>query len=135
MVCVWPPIMTQFPFDGVFSACFLVPLSLLIALYLVILGSLIWGISPYDWYVQPFFSYRVSSSKENVHITNGSLPFVVGTCCIPFTSSFSLSSVFHVPNFQLNLVFVSHITNVLNCSIIFFLPIVFPGFVDKENAW
>lgn len=63
-----------------------------------------------------FFSYRVSSGRDKVRIVDGSLSSLVGTGYIPLTS-LPLFFVFHVPNFQLNLVFVSHITKVLNCSV------------------
>lgn len=72
-----------------------------------------------------FSSYCVSYSRDKVHVANGSFPLVAGTGYIPLTSSLPLSFVFHSPNFKLNLVSVSHIIKVLNCSVSFPLIILF----------
>lgn len=66
----------------------------------------------------PFFFLKVFVLIDKVHIANGS--FVVGTNYIPIAYSLSPSFVFHVPNFHLNLVYVSHLTKPLNWSITFF---------------
>lgn len=55
-----------------------------------------------------------------MHIVDGSLSSVVGTRCIPLSSFLPLSFMFHVFNFKLNLVSISYITKVLNCSVTFF---------------
>lgn len=65
------------------------------------------------------------SGIEKVHIDDGSLSTIVGTGCIHVSSSLSLSFVFHVPNFKLNLLFVSHLMKSLNYSVTFFLPNVY----------
>lgn len=44
----------------------------------------------------------------------------VGTESIHVSPSLSLSSIFHVPDVQINLVYDSHLTKSLNCSVTFF---------------
>lgn len=57
-----------------------------------------------------FSTYRTCSGKDKVCIANGSLSPVASTSFIPITSFSSLSYVFYVPNFQLNLVSVNHLS-------------------------
>lgn len=45
---------------------------------------------------------------------------IAGKGNIPVTLTLPLSSVLHVPNFTLNLLFISHLTRSLNCSVTFF---------------
>lgn len=83
-----------------------------------------------------FSTYRVCSSRDKVRIVDGSLSSVVGTGDISHTSSMSLSSIFHVPNFKYNLVSLSHLTKSMNCSITFFsfsLCLSRPS--DKADDW
>lgn len=56
-----------------------------------------------------FSLYCVCFDRDKVHIADGLLLFVAGTCCIPLTFSLPLSFVFYVLNFKLNLAFISHI--------------------------
>jgi len=55
-----------------------------------------------------FTSYNPCSGKEKVRLANGSLSPVLG------------SSVFHVPDFAVNLLSIARITLELNCRIIFY---------------
>ena len=48
------------------------------------------------------------------------LSSISGKCSINCSSTLPLSSVLHVPNCSTNLLFVSSITNSLNCSMIFY---------------
>lgn len=72
-----------------------------------------------------FSSYSVYYGQDKVRIADGSLSQVASTGSIPVTSSLSLSSVFHVSNFQLNIVSISHLTKSLNCNVIFSLLLCF----------
>lgn len=56
-----------------------------------------------------FSSYRVCFGRDKEHIAYFSLSFVTGSGCILLTT-FPLSSLFHVSNFKLKLVLVSHIS-------------------------
>lgn len=72
-----------------------------------------------------FSSNHICSGKDNVQIVNSSLSSIDSIGCFPLTSSLHLSFVFLVRNFELNLVYVSHITKVLNCSVISFRSLYF----------
>lgn len=65
-------------------------------------------------------SYQVSYSRDKVHIVDGYYYLVDGHGDMHVTSVLSLSSILHVPNFTLNLLFISHLTKNLNCCVIFF---------------
>lgn len=67
-----------------------------------------------------FFTYKISSGRDKVHIADGSYSSIAGHSDISATSSLLLSSALHVPNFTLNLFSISQITKSLNCSVIFF---------------
>lgn len=67
-----------------------------------------------------FHTYQVSSGKDKVRIADDSYSLVVGHDDIHATSELSLSSVLYVPNFTLNLLSISHLTQHLNCFVTFF---------------
>lgn len=67
-----------------------------------------------------FTSYHVSSAKDKVRIVDGSYSSIVGHGDILATSTLLLSSIFHVPNFTLNLLSINHHTKSLNCSVTLF---------------
>lgn len=67
-----------------------------------------------------FSEYNPSSGQEKVCIVDGTMSSVSGKGSIHATSSLPLSSVFHVPNFGVNLLSLSRVTCDLNCSVTFF---------------
>ena len=67
-----------------------------------------------------FLNYFPSLTKDSVRIADGSFTPISGTGSVICTSNIKLSSVLHVPHFPVNLLFVSAITNALNCKIEFF---------------
>ncbi|XP_070054777.1 uncharacterized protein [Nicotiana tomentosiformis] len=67
-----------------------------------------------------FQNYSPSPKGDCVRIANGYLTPVYGTGYVICTPDITLLSVLHVPEFSVNLLFVSAITKKLNCSIEFF---------------
>lgn len=67
-----------------------------------------------------FFSYFICSRKDKVRITDGFYSSIEGKGSIHVAPTLPLSFVLHVLNFTLNLLFVSHLTKSLNCSVTFF---------------
>ncbi|TYJ00756.1 hypothetical protein E1A91_A13G107000v1 [Gossypium mustelinum] len=66
------------------------------------------------------FKYTTCLSKDSVRIADGSLTFVSGISSVVCTPNITLSSVFYVPKFSVNLLSVSTITKTLNCKLEFF---------------
>lgn len=99
------------------------PYSLLVfflLLQIISTWSLIYGESHHMMgMLRPFTSYQVCYGQGKVWIAY-SLPTMVGTSCIPFTPSMSLSFVFHSLDFKLNILSASHIIKTLNCIETFF---------------
>jgi hypothetical protein len=62
-----------------------------------------------------FTSYTPCSGKDRVRVADGSTVPITGHRSIKCTNTLSLSSVLHVPNFPVNMLSVSSITEVLNC--------------------
>lgn len=132
MVCIWSPVMARFPNDAISSA------------YYGALVSSHSSLPRHHWIIDfntshhmtsmssIFSSYCLALIRDKVYIVDGSLSFVASTGCITFTSS--LSSVFHAPNFQLNLVSIRYIIKALNCSVtVFSFLLCFPRLGDREN--
>ncbi|PKA53923.1 Retrovirus-related Pol polyprotein from transposon TNT 1-94 [Apostasia shenzhenica] len=68
-----------------------------------------------------FTSYVPCSDRDKVRIADSSFTPIIGKGAIKCSSSFSLSSVLHVPSFPANLLSISSITKDLNCKVTFFL--------------
>lgn len=66
-----------------------------------------------------FLSYHVCSRRDKVHTTDGYYSSIASKGDIIANPSLHLSSIFHVPNFSLNLLSISYITKSLNCSVTF----------------
>lgn len=82
-----------------------------------------------------FTSYHICFGKDKVRITDGFLSSIDDQGDIPTTSNLSLSFVLHVPNFTLNLLFISHITKNLNCRVTIFPSYcVFQDTTAKKNG-
>ena len=62
-----------------------------------------------------FTTYVPCASKMKVRIADGSYTPVAGKGTISLTKTFSLESVFHVPNLSCNLLSISKLTRDLNC--------------------
>lgn len=82
-----------------------------------------------------FTSYHVYFGKDKVRIVDGSLSLIMGEGDILATSNLCLSSVFHVPNFSLHLLYISHIIKTFNCLVTFLLSYCVSGHGDEENNW
>lgn len=67
-----------------------------------------------------FSTYQVCSGRDKVRIADGSYSSITGKGDIHATPFMPLSSVFHVPNFSLNLLSISHITKSINYNVTFF---------------
>lgn len=65
-----------------------------------------------------FLSYLVCSGNK-VRIVEGSYSSIAGKCDFVACHFLHLSSVFHVPNFFINLLSISQITKSLNSSVTF----------------
>ena len=59
-----------------------------------------------------------------MRLADGSYTSIAGQGTVSLPLSLTLSDVLHVPKFPMNLFSVSSVTNSLNCSVIFSLPIV-----------
>ncbi|BFG28235.1 hypothetical protein CerSpe_145090 [Prunus speciosa] len=66
------------------------------------------------------FTCVTRPSRHSVQIADGSITPVEGAGSLSLSSTLPLSSVLHVPNLSNNLLSISQITNMLNCSVIFF---------------
>lgn len=72
-----------------------------------------------------FSNLHTHRSISYATIIDGSTLKVIRFCPIDLTLSFTLSLVLILPNFSFNLLPVSEITHGLNCSVTFFLIILF----------
>ena len=66
-----------------------------------------------------FTTFQSHPSTSTVTLANGSTSFVLGSWTIHLTL-ITLTSVMSLPQFSFNLIFVSKLTRILNCSISFF---------------
>ena len=67
-----------------------------------------------------FSSYTPYTGPDKVKIADDIFSSISGKCLMHITSSFSLSSVLHVPSFVANVLSISHLTRDSNCSVTFF---------------
>lgn len=65
-----------------------------------------------------FSSYNVCSERDKIRIAYGSYSSIVGKCVVIASPSMYLSSIYHVPNFFLNLLSIRSLTRSLNCIFI-----------------
>jgi hypothetical protein len=64
--------------------------------------------------------YHLVDTPHNVTLANGSLSIVAGSNYTHLSPDIKLLSVLHVPGFPFNLLSISKITKVLNCSVSFY---------------
>ena len=68
-----------------------------------------------------FTKYQSHPATSTVTLTDGSTSYVLGSWTIHSTPLITLTFVMSLPQFSLNLIFVSKLTRTLYCSISFFL--------------
>ncbi|TYI92824.1 hypothetical protein E1A91_D02G097400v1, partial [Gossypium mustelinum] len=66
------------------------------------------------------FNHTTCPSKDSVRLADGSLTSISRTSFVVCTPNITLSFVFHVLKFSVNLLSVSAITKALNCKLEFF---------------
>ena len=67
-----------------------------------------------------FSDYKPYSGQDKVRIADGTFSSVSGKGTIRATPTLPLSSVLHVPHISHNLLFISRLTQNLNCSVTVF---------------
>ena len=72
-------------------------------------------------------------ASDSVVLENGSCILIQGISSAATTPTLSLSSIFYLPYFSLNLLSTSKIVKVLNCTGIFFRRIVYFMSLGRER--
>ncbi|GMP43536.1 hypothetical protein CsSME_00012859 [Camellia sinensis var. sinensis] len=67
-----------------------------------------------------FSAYKPFSDQDKVKIADGTVSSIFGKGLVHVTPTIPLFSVLHVPNFSVNLLSLSCLTQDLNCSVTFF---------------
>lgn len=83
-----------------------------------------------------FSSYSICFGKDKVKVVDESYSSIDGKGSVSMTLALPLTSILRVPNFTLNLLFVSHLTKSLNCCVFFFyFSLCISGFGDEDDIW